>query len=286
MLSQHDLRQNHLLATLYAAQFDRLSPHLELIRMAKGDVLYQCGGKLSHVYFPTTALVSIQVELENGGRSEIAHVGNEGVLGISLFMGGSTTPSRAVVQSAGHGYRLRSGRLMEEFYRKGPLLRLLLRYTQALMTQMSQTAVCNSHHSTQQRLCRWILQTLDHVGGSELLVTQEGLGAILGVRREGITDAAGRLQQLGMISYRRGHIRVLDRTGLEAQVCECYEVIKQETARLLSDADQSIAAVTRPWTQRSGAPNRRLGFAERRADPARDAASSAPSDCQTSFQFL
>jgi CRP-like cAMP-binding protein len=234
----NDPNQNHLLAALLDAEFDRLSPHLEPIMMRLGDVLYESGGQLNYVYFPTSAIVSLHYVLENGGSSEIAGVGNEGILGISLFMGGNTTPSRAVVQTAGHGYRLKSHILMEEFNRAGPVMRLLLRYTQALITQMSQTAICNRHHTVDQQLCRWLLLTLDRLPTSELTMTQELIASMLGVRREGVTVAAGRLQSQGYISSRRGHISVLDRIGLEGDVCECYEVVKKEFARLMSDVRQ------------------------------------------------
>ena len=234
----NDPNQNHLLAALLDAEFDRLSPHLEPIMMRLGDVLYESGGQLNYVYFPTSAIVSLHYVLENGGSSEIAGVGNEGILGISLFMGGNTTPSRAVVQTAGHGYRLKSHVLMEEFNRAGPVMRLLLRYTQALITQMSQTAICNRHHTVDQQLCRWLLLTLDRLPTSELTMTQELIASMLGVRREGVTVAAGRLQSQGYISSRRGHISVLDRVGLEGDVCECYEVVKKEFARLMSDVRQ------------------------------------------------
>ncbi|MEV4778741.1 Crp/Fnr family transcriptional regulator [Burkholderia sp. LMU1-1-1.1] len=234
----NDPNQNHLLAALLESDFARLSPHLEPIMMRLGDVLYESGGQLQHVYFPTSAIVSLHYVLENGGSSEIAGVGNEGILGISLFMGGNTTPSRAVVQTAGHGYRLKSHILMEEFNRAGPVMRLLLRYTQALLTQMSQTAVCNRHHTVEQQLCRWLLLTLDRLPGNELTMTQELIANMLGVRREGVTVAAGKLQENGYISYRRGHITVLDRVGLEAEVCECYDVVKKEFARLMSDVLQ------------------------------------------------
>jgi CRP-like cAMP-binding protein len=235
MASPQDPNQNHLLAALLDAEFDRLSPHLELVPMRLGDVLYESGGKLAHVYFPTTSVVSLHYLLENGGSSEIAGVGNEGVLGISLFMGGDSTPSRAIVQTGGFGYRLPARILMEEFNRASAVMRLLLRYTQALMTQMSQTAVCNRHHSVEQQLCRWLLLTLDRLPTNELTMTQELIANMLGVRREGVTEAAGRLQARGFISYRRGHITVLDRKGLEQNVCECYAVVKKEFARLLSD---------------------------------------------------
>ncbi|MQA23510.1 Crp/Fnr family transcriptional regulator [Rugamonas rivuli] len=230
--------QNHLLAALLDAEYARLSPHLEPIMMRLGDVLYESGGKLNHVYFPTSAIVSLHYVLENGSSSEIAGVGNEGILGISLFMGGNTTPSRAVVQTAGHGYRLKSQILLDEFNLAGPVMRLLLRYTQALLTQMSQTAICNRHHTLEQQLCRWLLLTLDRLPTSELTMTQELIATMLGVRREGVTVAAGRLQAKGFISNRRGHISVLDRIGLEGDVCECYEVVKKEFARLMSDVRQ------------------------------------------------
>ena len=238
MSSTHDPNQNHLLAALLDADFDRLAPHLEMVPMLLGDVLYESGGKLQHVYFPTTAIVSLHYVLENGGSSEIAGVGNEGILGVSLFMGGDTTPSRAVVQTGGHGYRLKAQTLMEEFNRAGPVMRLLLRYTQALITQMSQTAVCNRHHSVEQQLCRWLLLTLDRFPHNELTMTQELIANMLGVRREGVTEAAGKLQSNGFINYRRGHITVVDRAGLERKVCECYGVVKKEFARLLSDVRQ------------------------------------------------
>ena len=235
MLHKHDPNQNFLLAALLDAEFNRLSPHLELVSLKLGDVLAESGSKTDYLYFPTTAIISLHYLLENGGSSEIAGVGNEGVLGISLFMGGDTTPSRAVVQTGGVGYRIPARILMEEFDRAGPVLRLLLRYTQALITQMSQTAVCNRHHTVEQQLCRWLLLTLDRLGPAELTMTQELISNMLGVRREGVTEAAGRLQASGFISYRRGHITVTSRRGLEQNVCECYCVVKKEFARLLSD---------------------------------------------------
>jgi CRP-like cAMP-binding protein len=231
----HNPNQNHLLAALLDAEFARLSPHLELVPLLLGDVLVESGAKLSYLYFPTSAIISLHYLLENGGSSEIAGVGNEGVLGVSLFMGGDSTPSRAVVQTGGFGYRLSAKVLMEEFNRSGQVMRLLLRYTQALLTQMSQTAVCNRHHSVEQQLCRWLLLTLDRLPSNELTMTQELIANMLGVRREGVTEAAGRLQGYGFISYRRGHITVLNRKGLEGDVCECYDVVKKEFARLLSD---------------------------------------------------
>jgi CRP-like cAMP-binding protein len=242
MSSKQDPNQNHLLAALLDAEFSRLSPHLELVSMKLGDVLYESGDKVQYLYFPTSAIISLHYLLENGGSSEIAGVGNEGVLGVSLFMGGDSTPSRAVVQTGGFGYRLPAPVLMEEFNRAGPVMRLLLRYTQALLTQMSQTAVCNRHHTVEQQLCRWLLLTLDRLGPKELTMTQELIANMLGVRREGVTEAAGRLQGYGYISYRRGHITVLSRKGLEQDVCECYAVVKKEFARLLSDVRQRQAA--------------------------------------------
>jgi len=227
--------QNYLLAALPTAEFERVAPHLELVAMPLGEVLYEFSSQLQHVYFPTTAIVSMHYVMENGASSEIAGVGNEGVLGISLFMGGNTTPSRAIVQTAGHGYRLKARLLMEEFNRSGVMQHLLLRYTQALITQVSQTAVCNRHHSVEQQLCRWLLLTLDRLPSNELTMTQELIASMLGVRREGITEAAGHLQQAGFIRYRRGHISVLDRSGLESRVCECYAVVKKEHDRLLCD---------------------------------------------------
>jgi CRP-like cAMP-binding protein len=232
---KHDPNQNFLLAALLDAEFNRLSPHLELVSLKLGDVLAESGSKTAYLYFPTTAIISLHYLLENGGSSEIAGVGNEGVLGISLFMGGDTTPSRAVVQTGGFGYRIPARFLVEEFDRAGPVMRLLLRYTQALITQMSQTAVCNRHHTVEQQLCRWLLLTLDRLGPAELTMTQELISNMLGVRREGVTEAAGRLQANGFISYRRGHITVTNRSGLERNVCECYDVVKKEFARLLSD---------------------------------------------------
>jgi CRP-like cAMP-binding protein len=205
--------------------------------MPLGEVLYESGGHLQHVYFPTTAIVSLHYLLESGASAEIAGVGNEGVLGISLFMGGNTTPSLATVQTGGCGYRLKGRLMMEEFNHAGPMMRLMLRYTQALMTQISQTAVCNRHHSIEQQLCRWLLLTLDRLPSQELTITQELIAGMLGVRREGITEAAGNLQRAGLISYRRGHIKVLDRSGLESLVCECYQVVKKEFHRLLCDAE-------------------------------------------------
>jgi CRP-like cAMP-binding protein len=227
--------QNHLLAALPAAEFARLATHLEWVAMPLGEVICESGAQMHHVYFPTTAIVSLQYVMKNGASAEIAGVGNEGMLGISLFMGGNTTPSRAIVQTAGDSYRLKGALLVQEFNRAGPMMRLLLRYTQALLTQMSMTAACNRHHSLEQQLCRWLLLTLDRSPTNELTMTQELIASMLGVRREGVTEAAGRLQQAGIISYRRGHITVLDRSGLNAHTCECYDVVKNEFDRLLCD---------------------------------------------------
>ncbi len=233
--AQHSPKQNHLLGALPEDIFTRIAQQLELVPMRLGDVIYEYGGQLQHVYFPTTAIVSLHYVMENGASAEIAGVGNEGVVGISLFMGGNTTSSLATVYTGGFGYRLKARYLMEEFNRTGPMMRLLLRYTQALMTQMSQTAVCNRHHSVEQQLCRWLLLTLDKLPSNELTMTQELIASMLGVRREGITEAAGNLQRAALISYRRGHITVLDRAGLECRTCECYDVVKKEFYRLLSD---------------------------------------------------
>jgi len=235
MPTPHNPLQNHLLAALPRAEFERLLPHLELVPMPLGKALYEPGGRLSHVYFPTTAIISLLYVLENGASAEIAVVGNEGILGISLFMGGETTPNRAVVQSAGYGYRLKAQLLKDEFNRAGPMLHLLLRYTQALITQMTQTAVCNRHHSVEQQLCRWLLLSLDRLPSDTLVMTQELIANMLGVRREGVTEAAGHLQRAGLISYSRGRIQVLNRSGLERAACECYGVVKREFDGLLSD---------------------------------------------------
>jgi len=227
--------QNHLLDALAPQDFEPLAAHLELVPLALGQMLYEPGSQMRHAYFPTTSIVSLHYVTESGASAETAGVGNEGVVGVSLFMGGDSTPSSAVVQTAGHACRLDRNTLKQEFNRAGALQRLLLRYTQALMTQMAQTAVCNRHHSVEQQLCRWLLLTLDRVPGRELVMTQELVASMLGVRRESVTDAAGHLQTQGYIRYRRGHIGVLDRAGLATQVCECYGVVKKELDRLLSD---------------------------------------------------
>ncbi|WP_025039485.1 Crp/Fnr family transcriptional regulator [Nitrosospira briensis] len=231
----HQPDQNRLLAALPAIELERIKSHLELVHMPLGDVLCESGGRLPYVYFPTSTIISLHYILENGASSEIAGVGNEGLLGISLIMGGESTPSWATVQTAGYGYRLKASLLLQEFNRGGPIQRLLLRYTQALITQISQTAVCNRHHTIEQQLCRWLLLTLDRLNSQELVMTQELIASMLGVRREGITEAAGKLQQAEIIRYRRGHITVLDRAGLETHVCECYDVVKKEFDRLFRD---------------------------------------------------
>lgn len=230
---KHYPDQNQLLAALPAAEFERLLPHLELTLMPLGECLYESGCKLQHVYFPTTAIVSLHYVLGSGSSTEIASVGNEGMLGISLFMGGETTPSAAVVQTAGYGYRLTDKLLLAEFNRAELLRHLLLRYTQALATQMFQTAACNRFHNIEQQLCRWLLSTLDRLPSNDLVITHELVANALGVRREGVTEAAGKLQRAGSISYRRGHIAVLDRSGLETRTCECYGVVRKELLRLL-----------------------------------------------------
>ena len=222
-----------MLAALPPAEWRRWLPQLETVDMPLGQVLYEAGGTLSHVYFPTTAIVSLLYVMENGASAEIAVVGKEGIVGISLFMGGESTPSRAVVQSAGRGFRLSAQLVRDEFDRAGSVLHLLLRYTQALITQMAQTAVCNRHHSLDQQLCRWLLLSLDRLQGSELVMTQELIANMLGVRREGVTEAALALQRMGLIRYSRGRITVLDRSGLERRTCECYAVVKREYDRLL-----------------------------------------------------
>jgi CRP-like cAMP-binding protein len=224
---------NGLLGALPEADLLRWRDQLELVDMPLGRVMYESGRVLSHVYFPTTSIVSLLYVMENGSSAEIAVVGNEGIVGISLFMGGESTPSRAVVQSAGAGYRMRAQVIKDEFNRSGPVMHLLLRYTQALITQMAQTAVCNRHHSLDQQLCRWLLLSLDRLSGSELVMTQELIANMLGVRREGVTEAALKLQRMKLIRYSRGHITVLDRAGLEERTCECYAVVKREYDRLL-----------------------------------------------------
>ena len=235
MSDHQEARRNHLLAALPDADWQRWQPQLEWVPLPLGQVLYESGCTMSHVYFPTDAIVSLLYVMADGASAEIAVVGNEGVVGISLFMGGGSTPSRAVVQSAGQGWRLRAAAIRDEFNDSAPVMHLLLRYTQALITQMAQTAVCNRHHVLDQQLCRWLLLSLDRLQSNQLVMTQELIANMLGVRREGVTEAALKLQRDGLIRYSRGHITVLDRAGLEARTCECYEVVKKEYARLLPD---------------------------------------------------
>lgn len=231
--SHHSPQQNHLLASFSAAEQERIYPHLQLVKMPLGTVLYESGDVQRHVYFPTDSIVSLLYVLADGASAEISVVGNEGLIGIALFMGGETTPSRAIVQSAGFAYRLVAQQLKDEFHRSGELQLLLLRYTQALITQMAQTAVCNRHHSIDQQLCRWLLLSLDRLSSNQLVMTQELIANMLGVRREGVTEAAGKLDKLGVIRYARGRITVLDRSKLEELCCECYAVVKKESDRLL-----------------------------------------------------
>lgn len=232
-------RRNHLIAAMPPAELERWAPQLEWVELKLGEVLYESGRAQTHVYFPTTAIVSLLYVMESGDSAEIAVVGRDGVVGISLFMGGESTPSRAVVQSAGEGFRLRASAVQNEFNRAGPAMHLLLRYTQALIVQMAQTAVCNRHHALGQQLCRWLLLSLDRLDGNRLVMTQELIANMLGVRREGVTEAATKLQKLGLISYSRGRIDVLDRAGLEARTCECYAVVRREYERLLPIAPAS-----------------------------------------------
>ncbi|GAC1496468.1 MAG: Crp/Fnr family transcriptional regulator [Steroidobacteraceae bacterium] len=233
MATSDDPKLNRLLAALPQVDLQRWLPDLEWVTLPLGEVLYEPGNTLSHIYFPTTVIVSLLYVMENGASAEIAVAGNEGLVGISLFMGGESTPSRAVVQSAGVAFRMKAEILKEEFSRNGPVLHLLLRYTQALITQMAQTAVCNRHHSVDQQLCRWLLLSLDRLQGKQIVMTQELIANMLGVRREGVTEAALKLQKAGIISYSRGRIAVLDRAGLEKLSCECYAVVKREYDRLL-----------------------------------------------------
>ena len=233
-------QQNHLLAALPNEVQERIYPYLEQVTMPLGKVLYEPGDTLHYVYFPIDTIVSLLYVMENGSSAEIAIVGNEGLTGVSLFMGGESTPSRAIVQSAGHAYRLSGQKLMDEFHRHGEMLLLMLRYTQALITQMAQTAVCNRHHSIDQQLCRWLLLSLDRLQSNQLTMTQELIANMLGVRREGVTVAAGKLQKVGIIKYHRGHITILDRPKLEQLCCECYSVVKNETDRLLPFINASI----------------------------------------------
>jgi len=239
MLETAHPEENHILAALRASERERLFPHLERVQMPLGDVLYESGDTLRYMYFPTDCIVSLLYVLEDGASAEIAVVGNEGAIGVALFMGGETTPSRAIVQSAGSAFRMTGKRIKDEFGRHGQMLHVLLRYTQSLITQMAQTAVCNRHHSVHQQLCRWLLLSLDRLPSNKLTMTQELIANMLGVRREGVTEAAGRLQNLDVIRYSRGEITVLDRNKLEQLSCECYAVVKRETDRLLAPREGS-----------------------------------------------
>ncbi|MEE4279939.1 MAG: Crp/Fnr family transcriptional regulator [Halieaceae bacterium] len=239
MQNETGIDRNHLLESLSSDVHERLEPHLELVEVALGQVLYEPGDKMRHVYFPVDCIVSLLYVMRNGASAEISVVGNEGIVGISLFLGGESTSSRAVVQSAGAAYRLRGWRLVDEFHLHGELMMIVLRYTQSLMTQMAQTAVCNRHHTIDQQLARWLLLSLDRVPSNQLTMTQELIANMLGVRREGVTEAAGKLQKLGVIEYSRGHIKVLDRAALEKRTCECYGVVKTECDRLLTQVNAS-----------------------------------------------
>ncbi len=265
MAIAHSPSQNHLLAALPEVEFARIASHLELVELPLGEILYEPGAQMQHAYFPTSTIVSLHYVMESGASAETAGVGNEGVVGIALFMGGDSTPSSAVVQTAGHAYRLEGRLLKQEFMRAGLMQRLLLRYTQALITQMIQTAACNRHHSVEQQLCRWLLLTLDRGPSRELVMTQELVASMLGVRREGISEAAGALQSAGLIRYRRGHITVLQRIGLETRACECYAVVKKELGRLLSDVRyrQGITALIQESPAALKPPDKTLrrGFA-------------------------
>jgi len=246
--ARNNPKQNHLLGAIPEAEWDRFAPNLTPVVLRLGDVLYESGTDQPYVYFPTDAIVSLLYVMADGSSAEIAIVGNEGLVGIALFMGGGTTPSRAVVQSAGHGFRMKGKFIRDEFILTGPVHELFLRYTQALVTQMGQTAVCNRHHSVDQQLCRWLLMSLDRLSSNEVAMTQELIANMLGVRREGVTEAAGKLQRAGVIEYSRGRIRVLNRPQLESMACECYQVVRKEFARLLPrDTGQvsSIAEVVR-----------------------------------------
>lgn len=246
MLGDHcNPKYNNLLNALPSDEYERIFPYLELIEMPLGSVLYESGEKLHHVHFPMDCIVSLLYVMEDGSSAEIAVVGFEGAIGLALFMGGQTMPNRAVVQSAGFSYRIRSNLFMQEFDRHGEMLHIMLKYTQALITQMAQTAVCNRHHSVDQQLCRWLLLSLDRLPSNELIMTQELIANMLGVRREGVTEAAGRLRDAGLIQYNRGHIIVLDRKGLEARVCECYQVVRSEFDRLLPAAKRPEISTAR-----------------------------------------
>ena len=270
MLNPLHPNRNRLLAELDRAQFHSLAPFMELVSVVRGDVLYQVNAKIDYVYFPVTATIALNYLLEDGGTSEITRIGNEGMLGVTLFMGSERSAGRAVVQVDGYVYRLRAARLMEAFYHKGPLLRLLLRYTQARLMQISQLAACNSHHTTKQKLCRFLLQTLDRCSSNDLAITQEEIGAIIGVRREGITDAARWLQRLGIISWRRGHATVLSRAGLLEHVCECYEVVCHSTALLLPELASTPLTMKTAWRTSGALPPFHFDGDERRVAHAQD----------------
>ena len=241
----HSRGQNYLLSELYAVEFDRLLPFLEPVLLTRGDILYHADAQMEYAYFPTTTIVSIDSTLADGSTVELASIGNEGLIGVPIYLGGATSPNRAIVRVTGRCYRISAPNLLEEFYRKGPLLRLLLRYAQSMMSQLGQRVVCNGHHSAEQRLCTFILQMIDRTFSDEFAVTHEEMGHLLGVRRETITDSAIRLQDLGLIKYRRGHIAVLDRQGIAGMCCECYQIIRNETARLLPNRQpQSQRPVT------------------------------------------
>ena len=239
-------RQNHLLGAIPETEWERFAPHLTPVALRLGDVIYESGTEQPHVYFPTDSIVSLLYVMEDGASAEIAIVGNEGLVGISLFMGGGTTPSRAVVQSAGHAFRMRGQFIRDEFILAGRVQQLFLRYTQALLTQMGQTAVCNRHHTVDQQLCRWLLMSLDRLASNELTMTQELIANMLGVRREGVTEAAGKLQRAGVVKYNRGRITVLDRPRLERMACECYEVVRKEFARLLPPPGSQLQLAAKP----------------------------------------
>jgi len=229
----HARGQNYLLSELYAVEFDRLLPCLEPVLLTRGDILFQADGVMPYAYFPTTTIVSIDSILADGSTVELASIGNEGLIGVPIYLGGGTSPNRAIVRVTGRCYRIAAAHLLDEFYRKGPLLRLLLRYAQSMMSQLGQRVVCNGHHSAEQRLCTFMLQMIDRTFSSEFAITQEEIGHLLGVRRETVTDSAIRLQDLGLIKYRRGHVTVVHRAGIEALCCECYGIISRQTARLL-----------------------------------------------------
>ena len=248
MSPTHSPTQNHLLAALSAVEFERLAAHLELVPLPLGEMLYEPGEPLRHAYFPTTAIVSLHHMMESGASAESAGVGNEGVVGTAIFMGTNTSPNWAVVQIAGHAYRMQGRLLAEEFNRAGLTMRLLLRYTEALIMQITMTAACNRHHTVEQQLCRWLLLASDRLCSRDLVITQELIASMIGVRREGIVAAAGKLQHAGVIRYRRGHVAVLERSGLEARACECYSVIKKELGRLLSDMANASAKAKAPAT--------------------------------------